>query len=179
MPSFSGPLGVAQFNDRTGVEYEQRVDEFREFLEDNQYFLQLNRETIFELISSHGRIDELLFYAKLVCEHERVIQHHLQRGNHRDALDVLTQLDDDARHDDLFYKYSPILMHFVPVEMVELLMHVEFLDACKLIPALMRYESSQQQQQQQQQQPFSSSLGSVPQPNGQALPVSGNADSQV
>jgi hypothetical protein len=154
-----------QLKDRNSDEYEQCVNEFRDFLTQYQAYLQLNRETTFELIASHGRIDELLFYANLIGEHERVLEYHLQRGNHDAALTVLESLKDDISTDELFYKYSPILMHFVPERMVDVLMKVEFLDACKLIPALMRYESSQQQQQS-----FSSSQSAL---------SSGGADSQV
>jgi hypothetical protein len=98
--------------------YEECVQEFRHFLQTQQTYLQLNRDTTFELIASHGRTDELLFYADLSGEHERVIQHHLQRGNYDAALDALAQLTSPTlsasgeSHEELYYKYSPILMRF-------------------------------------------------------------------
>jgi hypothetical protein len=58
-------------------------------------------------------------------EHERIIQHHVQRGNYEQALEALACLDNaDAGHDELFYKYSPMLMHHVPDQLVDLLISV-------------------------------------------------------
>ena len=74
----SGGGGGGASGSGASDEYEQCVADFRAFLIQYKQYLQLNRDTTFDLIASHGRIDELLFYAQLIGEHERVIQHHLQ-----------------------------------------------------------------------------------------------------
>ncbi len=75
---FGGGGGGGASASGASDEYEQCVADFRAFLIQYKQYLQLNRDTTFDLIASHGRIDELLFYAQLIGEHERVIQHHLQ-----------------------------------------------------------------------------------------------------
>jgi hypothetical protein len=40
----------------------------------------LHGPTTYTLISSHGRIDELLYYAMLIEDYERVISYYIQNG---------------------------------------------------------------------------------------------------
>jgi hypothetical protein len=51
----------------------------------------LDRATTFHLISSHGRMEQLLFYSELIKDYERVVGHHMQRGDYEAALQVLSQ----------------------------------------------------------------------------------------
>jgi hypothetical protein len=49
-----------------GDEYETFLFEFRSFLREYKDCLELNRETTFDLIASHGRIEEMLYFAELI-----------------------------------------------------------------------------------------------------------------
>ena len=54
--------------------------QFKNFVKRNKEFLSReNRETIIKLLSSHGRDEELLFFAELVKDYERVLTHHIQQ----------------------------------------------------------------------------------------------------
>lgn len=53
---------------------------FKTFVKHNKQFLSReNKETIIKVLSSHGRDEELLFFAELVKDYERVLTHHIQQ----------------------------------------------------------------------------------------------------
>eukprot|EP01102_Stenamoeba_stenopodia_P010615 TRINITY_DN321_c1_g3_i2.p1 TRINITY_DN321_c1_g3~~TRINITY_DN321_c1_g3_i2.p1 ORF type:complete len:980 (-),score=215.52 TRINITY_DN321_c1_g3_i2:2222-5161(-) len=114
--------------------YESFQEEFRHFLEERHSYL--NPATTFHLILSHGRIGEMLMYATLIGDHERVVSHLIQNHKYLQALEVM------VRHvsEEIFYKFAPILMSKVPYQCVNVLLAVGTgLNPRKLIPALMRY----------------------------------------
>lgn len=117
---------------------EDEVREFRSFLV--EYFDCLNKETTFELISSHGRIHELLFYAETIGDFEWVLNYHIQQGNYFQALDILASHENPTKIVDKYYKFCPTLMYYLPKQTVDMLCDLgRMLDPGKLIPALMRY----------------------------------------
>jgi hypothetical protein len=60
----------------------------------------LDRETTYQLIMNHGRMDVMLYYAELNSDHERLVSHHIQRREWTKALDVLAKTSDP----ELFYR---------------------------------------------------------------------------
>jgi hypothetical protein len=117
--------------------YEMSHDDFRHFLE--EHHPHLNPQTTFHLMASHGRIHEMLLYASLIGDFERVVSHQIQHEKYLPALEVM------ARHvsEDLFYKFAPVLMSKVPFPTVNVLLAVgNVLTPRKLIPTLMRYNPS-------------------------------------
>jgi len=144
--------------------------EFRQFLENYKDTLIIIKEITFNIISSHGAIDELLFYANLIEDYERVISYHIQHQQYGMALNILTTLDKPRQNqqqqqqqrnnynqqqnnianvpqpdpDELYYKFCPILFHFIPTQTCEAWIQTKpgFLDPRKLIPSLMRYDHS-------------------------------------
>eukprot|EP00727_Mastigamoeba_balamuthi_P004186 m51a1_g13765 putative vacuolar protein sorting-associated protein 18 homolog (977) ;mRNA; r:253137-257178 len=117
--------------------YAEMEKEFHEFLAQRRE--SLNPATTFNLISSHGRIDDLLFYANATEDYARVISHYIQRQAYKEAIVALSKLKDQS-HEELFYKFSPMLMYEMPEDMVKCWMHVGFLNPKRLFPALMRYD---------------------------------------
>eukprot|EP01114_Cavostelium_apophysatum_P012613 TRINITY_DN2865_c0_g1_i3.p1 TRINITY_DN2865_c0_g1~~TRINITY_DN2865_c0_g1_i3.p1 ORF type:complete len:686 (+),score=202.00 TRINITY_DN2865_c0_g1_i3:113-2170(+) len=111
-------------------------EEFYLFL--REYKDNLDRATTFSLISSHGRTEELVFYATIIEDFERVIAHHIQHNNYTKALEVMSK----QSNEEVYYKFSPVLMHHIPQQTVDAWIRAPFLDPRKLIPALMRYDSS-------------------------------------
>lgn len=122
-----------QIDPRYTEQIEVVVDNFQGFLKENHTIL--NRPTTFTLISSHGRIKELLFYAELV-DYERVISHYIQQREWKMALQVLARQNSE----DLYYKFSTVLIIHQP----KLLIQVWFqkgtlLNPKNLIPSLNHY----------------------------------------
>ncbi len=107
--------------------------EFRDFVV--KYKADLDRSTTYEIISSHGREQELLSYATAIDDYNFVLGYWVQRERWQESLNVLKQLTDPA----IFYKYSSVLMAHVATELVDILMRHPDLNPRNLIPALLNY----------------------------------------
>ncbi|KAI9677456.1 MAG: hypothetical protein M1817_006410 [Caeruleum heppii] len=103
-----------------------------------KYKADLDKQTTYDVISSHGREEELLFYATTVDDYSYVLAYRVQRDQWIEALDVLKSQTDP----EVFYKYSSVLMNHVAVGLVDILTRQANLDAEKLIPALLNYNNS-------------------------------------
>jgi vacuolar protein sorting-associated protein 18 len=113
--------------------------EFQDFV--SKYKSDLDRKTTYEIIGSHGREEELLFYANAVDDANYVINYWVQRERWQEAMSVLKK----QTQPDMFYKYSTVLMAApgVAIELVEVLMRQgSTLEAKKLIPALLNYNKT-------------------------------------
>ena len=107
--------------------------EFKDFV--SKYKGDLDRKTTYEIISSHGREQELLSYATAINDYNYVLSYWVQREKWAESLDVLKKQTDPS----IFYKYSSVLMNHVPAELVDILMRHPDLDPRSLIPALLNY----------------------------------------
>eukprot|EP00002_Diphylleia_rotans_P023649 TRINITY_DN4651_c0_g1_i3.p1 TRINITY_DN4651_c0_g1~~TRINITY_DN4651_c0_g1_i3.p1 ORF type:complete len:921 (+),score=186.87 TRINITY_DN4651_c0_g1_i3:58-2820(+) len=111
------------------------LDEFRQFLDENKKCL--NEKTVFELISSHGRVDDMLYFATIIENFERVISHHIQKGDFLSALTVMSR----QYKEEIYYKFSPVLIQFVPAETVTAWISQPVkLVPSRLLPSLARYK---------------------------------------
>ena len=114
--------------------------EFCGFLSDHFKSLDPARDTVFDMISSHGLVEELLYYADLAEDYERVITYYLQQEQFSMAVDrLLEQVKSDrGKVAELFYKYSPALIAKCPAKLVDAWIEARMLDPCKLLPAMVR-----------------------------------------
>lgn len=109
--------------------------EYQEFV--TKYKSDLDRKTVYEIISSHGREEELLYFATVVNDYNYVLAYWVQRERWQESMDVLKKQTDP----EIFYKYSSVLMAHVPTDLVEIMMRQTNLDAQKLIPAFLNYNN--------------------------------------
>ncbi|KAK2189905.1 hypothetical protein NP493_94g03000 [Ridgeia piscesae] len=120
-------------------QYGQLQDQFRAFLSTPRVkeCVSDNRSLVYELIASHGDVEDMVFFAELMRDFERVITHHLQQDDYPSALQVLSKQDNT----ELFYKFSPLLMQNIPKETVDVWIAKRGkLESRKLIPALVQYD---------------------------------------
>lgn len=110
--------------------------EFQDFV--NKYKPDMDQKTVYDIISSHGREEELLFFAAAVNDHNYVLSYWIQREKWTDALNVLQRQSDP----DVFYKYSSVLMTYAAAGLVDILMRQTNLEPEKLIPALLNYNKT-------------------------------------
>ena len=109
--------------------------ELRDFL--NRYKSDLDQQTTYEIISSHGREQELLSYATAIDDYNYILSYWVQRERWQESIDILTKQIDTS----IFYKYSSVMMAHAPIEMVDILTRHPDLDPVKLIPALLNYNN--------------------------------------
>lgn len=107
--------------------------EFQDFV--SKYKADLDRKTTYDIISSHGREQELLAYATAIDDSNFVLSYWIQRERWQESLDALKKQNDP----EMFYKYSSVLMTHVATELVDILMRHPDLNPRKLIPALLNY----------------------------------------
>ena len=107
--------------------------EFIDFVNKNKG--DLDKKTTYEIISSHGREEELLSYATAIDDYNYVLSYWVQRERWSEALDVLKKQTEPS----IFYKYSSVLMTHAPTELVEILMRHPELNPRNIIPALLNY----------------------------------------
>ena len=52
----------------------------------------LDVQTTYSLLSSHGCVEELLFFARLIEDYDRVLSHHIQREDIESAIFILKEV---------------------------------------------------------------------------------------
>ncbi|KUJ11730.1 uncharacterized protein LY89DRAFT_786602 [Mollisia scopiformis] len=108
--------------------------EFQEFVK--KYKSDLDKKTTYDIISSHGREDELLFYASAINDYNYVLGYWMQRERWKEVLDVLKKQTEP----EIFYRYSSGLITHVATDLVDILMRHPDLKPRNLIPALLAYD---------------------------------------
>ncbi|KAI8660600.1 hypothetical protein NCS57_01037800 [Fusarium keratoplasticum] len=107
--------------------------EYRDFVD--KYKNDLDRKMVYDVISSHGREGELLYFANAVNDYNYVLSYWVQRERWSEVLNVLKKQTDP----EVFYLYSSVLMAHVAPDLVEILMRHSDLKPRKLIPAFLEY----------------------------------------
>ncbi|KAI9293383.1 hypothetical protein K502DRAFT_293809 [Neoconidiobolus thromboides FSU 785] len=122
-------------NQRILEEIEYIIREFHKYLNDNKAYL--NKKVIYDLISNYGRTDQFIYFAEIMKDYDKVINHYILIHQFSMALQALSK----QQSLELYYKYSVILMEHIPEDLVTLLMRTNKLDPIKLIPALLKFDS--------------------------------------
>ncbi|KAK3117543.1 tethering complex subunit [Teratosphaeriaceae sp. CCFEE 6253] len=107
--------------------------EFQDFATRNK--TDLDAKTVYEIISAHGREEELLFFANVVDDYNYVLAYWIQRERWPEAMAVLKK----QTAPEMFYRYASVLVAHAAVDVTEVLMRQADLDAKRLIPALLNY----------------------------------------
>ena len=112
--------------------------EFQDFV--SKYKPDLDQDTTYDIISSHGREQELLSFATAIEDYNYVLSYWVQRERWQQSIEVLKKQTDPS----MFYKYSSVIMVHVPRELIDILLRHSDLDPVKLIPALLNYNNKSQ-----------------------------------
>lgn len=107
--------------------------EYQDFVK--KYKSDLDRKTAYDIISSHGREEELLYFASTVNDYNYVLAYWVQREKWAETLNVLKKQTDPS----IFYRYSSVLITHVANELVDVLMRQSDLKPRNLFPALLNY----------------------------------------
>ncbi|EME81646.1 uncharacterized protein MYCFIDRAFT_32864 [Pseudocercospora fijiensis CIRAD86] len=112
--------------------------EFQDFVA--KYKSDLDRRATYEIISAHGREEELLYFANAIEDADYVLSYWVNRERWQEAITVLKKQTDP----EMFYRYSTVLMSqsTIATELIEVLMRQTGLDTKKIIPALLNYNKT-------------------------------------
>ncbi|XP_065844581.1 vacuolar protein sorting-associated protein 18 homolog [Oscarella lobularis] len=139
MEIYLNQLGtLKEEGDRQKSKFDMMRDEFRGFLEDSRVMtlLEENKHVAYELLASHGDEEDLVYFARLMKDYEKVISYYVQQEGYAEALDILARQGNPK----LYYKFSPVLIQHEPERTVSAWMKQKgALDPCELIPALVQY----------------------------------------
>jgi vacuolar protein sorting-associated protein 18 len=126
---------LLEHTDTKGAQSELQITrkEYQDFV--TKYNGDLDTNTVYEVVGSHDREEELLFYANAINDYDFVLSYWVQRERWSEALAVLNKQSSA----ETFYKYSSVLMTHVPTGMVDVLMRQSNIDPQKIIPALLSY----------------------------------------
>lgn len=108
--------------------------EYQDFV--TRHKSDLDKRTVYDIISSHGREDELLFFANAVNDYNYVLSYWVQRERWPETLQVLKRQTDPS----VFYRFSSVLMTNAATDLIEILMRQFNLNPRSLIPALLEYD---------------------------------------
>lgn len=108
--------------------------EFHDFVKKHKS--DLDQKTVYDIISSHGREEELLYFASAINDYNFVLGYWMQRERWKDVLDVLKKQTEP----EVFYRYSSGLIIHVATDLVDILMRQSELKTRNLIPALLNYD---------------------------------------
>ncbi|CAF1189824.1 unnamed protein product [Rotaria sordida] len=123
-----------------------RKEKFDEIRRKFQYFLRKpeiqsclkeHRSAMYDLLTSHGDLDDLILFAEHVQDYERVILLYLEREDYEKALKTLEPLSNYQ----LLYKYSPTLIEKLPENLISVWKkkYNERFEAKELLPAMIAY----------------------------------------
>ncbi|KAH6916857.1 DigA protein [Coprinopsis sp. MPI-PUGE-AT-0042] len=100
------------------------------------YKSNLNKDTVYELIQGHGRTDMYLYYANLIGDYQRVVEHWILEEGWLKAIDVISR----QSNLELYYRYGSILIRQAPKETVDSWLRQTELDPMRLISCLLQLQ---------------------------------------
>ena len=110
--------------------------EFQEFVAKHK--ADLDAKTVYEIISSHDREEELLHFANTITDYDYVLSYWIQREKWNEALAVLNK----QSNPETYYRYSNVLMMHVAPGYIEILMRRNNIEPQKILPALLSYNEN-------------------------------------
>ena len=97
----------------------------------------IHQDTIFQLLQSHGRIDECIKFAEDVESYETVIVHYINKQEYELALKKIYTIKDEKTKNQIMLRYASVFLKNLPLKTIEVLKTFKSIDIPKLIPAFM------------------------------------------
>lgn len=115
-----------------------KTQKFHEFLKLHAARLgQSGHETVFQVLQSHGKINECIRFAEDVGAHEAVIVHYINKQEYKKALEKVERIPDRGTKNQVMIRYASIFMKNLPEQTIEALEKFEDIKVEKLVPAFM------------------------------------------
>lgn len=111
---------------------------FHEFLKEHAPALgPSGHETVFQLLQSHGKINECIRFAEDVGAHEAVIVHYINKQEYKKALEKVERIPEKQVKNQVMLRYASVFIKNVPELTIETLSRFDDIKVEKLVPAFM------------------------------------------
>ena len=120
-------------------DFDQLQEAFHKFLglQEVRILLPKLKNTLYELLSSHGDVNNMVYLACITEDHNRTIEHYIRAEEWRTALTKLMQQPEKELH----YRYGPTLIRHLPGDTIDCWSALgKKLQPCRLLPALLQAE---------------------------------------
>ena len=109
-----------------------------EFLKEHAFSLgQTGHETVFQLLLSHGKINECIRFAENVGAYETVIMHYINKQDYRLALEKVEKIPDNSTKNQVMLRYASVFLKHLPEPTIDAISKFKDIDVAKLVPSLM------------------------------------------
>ncbi|KAL2911816.1 tethering complex subunit, partial [Polyrhizophydium stewartii] len=122
--------------DSARQEFDSLTIQLRSLL--SEYKDRLHHPTVYNLLGSHGRTAELIYFAELISDWDRLVTFFIEHHEWHKALEVISRQDSV----DFYYKHSSVLIQHIPREVIGLWMKVPSLNPRFLMPSMLNLSSS-------------------------------------
>jgi vacuolar protein sorting-associated protein 18 len=92
---------------------------------------------VFQLLQSHGKINECIRFAEDVGAHEAVIVHYINKQDYVRALEKVERIPDRQMKNSVMLRYASVFIKNLPDKTIEALSKFEDIRVEKLVPAFM------------------------------------------
>lgn len=129
---------VFKSNDESNLKkLESLTNEFHKFY--TTHSKTLDKDTVYEILKSHNRVNDLLNYANEIKDYQFVLKNCIQCQKWGDALKVLLTHGDP----DLVYQSCTVLMINEPSRTIDMLIRLQDeIDPLKIIPSILIYNKN-------------------------------------
>ena len=93
-------------NNKLAEQNKNALEEFTNFIKENKDFL--NQEVVYQILQKNGRMEELIEYASIIQDFEKVILYYINEKNIPKAIQKLYQFANSTNKDDLLQKLCNI-----------------------------------------------------------------------
>lgn len=123
--------------DKLEEDAQNKMEEFRAFLRKHKD--DVDEETIFQVLQSHGKINECIRYAELIERYDTVIVHYINKQEHDKALQKVTEIKDPAKRNATMLRYASIFVNKCAKATIAELKKPEYksIEIAKIMPAFM------------------------------------------
>ncbi len=92
---------------------------------------------MFQLLQSHGKINECIKFAEDVGAHEAVIVHYINKQEFQKALKKVESIPDKKSKNQVMLRYASVFIKNLPELTIDALSKFDDIDVAKLVPAFM------------------------------------------
>ena len=103
-------------------------------------------DTIFQVLQSHGRIDECIEFAEKIKRYDTVIVHYINKQDFRKALLMIAEIEQEDKRNAEMTRYASLFLNKCAKDTIEQLQRSQYknIDIPKLMPSFQNIQRQQE-----------------------------------